>query len=311
MSGHNKPLVSVIIPTYNRADSIGESIISLLNQTYTNFEIIIVDDGSTDKTEGVIKKFKDNRIKYVKHEKNKGVAHALNTGIKESNGVFISFLGSDDEWLPQKLDKELKVFQHSNSKLGVVYSGLWQLRGDKKTYMPSATFRKKEDNIHEELLNGNFVNGLSLVKKECFENVGVFDEKLPCLVDWELYIRISKYYHFKFVDEPLIVAPISDDSISVNAAKLVNAHKLILEKHKKDFIDHKRALAKTYGYIGSWLCLDGKSKNARTYFIKAINMDPFYINSYFAILSSFFGRGIYEKFFEIHVNIRGLFSKRK
>lgn len=311
MSSHNKPLVSVIIPTYNRADSIGESIRSLLSQTYTNFEIIIVDDGSTDKTEQVIKKFKDNKIRYVKHEKNKGVAYALNTGIKESNGFFISFLGSDDEWLPEKLDKELKVFQQSNSKLGVVYSGLWQLKGDKKTYKPSATFRRKEGNIHEEILKGNFVNGLSLIKKECFEIVGVFDEKLPCLVDWELYIRISKYYHFKFVDEPLIVAPLSDDSISVNASKLVYAHKLILEKHKEDFIGHKRALAKTYGYIGSWLCLDGKSKNARRYFIKAIKMDPFYINSYFAILSSFFGRGTYEKFFEIHVSISELFSKRK
>ena len=107
------PTVSIIIPTYNRAHLIGRAIQSVLNQTYQNFEIIVVDDGSTDNTEEMIKEFQkhDKRIKYIRHEKNRGGAAARNTGIKVARGEYIAFQDSDDEWLPEKLEKQMDVFQ--------------------------------------------------------------------------------------------------------------------------------------------------------------------------------------------------------
>lgn len=107
----NNPKVSVIIPTYNRAHLIGRAIKSVLNQTYKDFEIIIVDDGSTDKTEEVVKDFKDERVRYIRREKNKGGSAARNTGIKAARGEYIAFQDSDDEWLPEKLEKQMKAFE--------------------------------------------------------------------------------------------------------------------------------------------------------------------------------------------------------
>ena len=112
------PIVSVIIPTYNRAHLIDKAIKSVLNQTYQDFEIIVVDDGSTDNTNEVLKNFTDSRIHYIFHTSNLGVSAARNTGIKTSQGEYIALLDSDDDWLPEKLDKQVDVLQNESSEVG-------------------------------------------------------------------------------------------------------------------------------------------------------------------------------------------------
>ena len=112
------PKVSVIIPTYNRAHLVGRAIRSVLNQTYQDFEIIVVDDGSTDNTEEVVKSFNDPRIRYIRHEKNRGGSAACNTGIRAARGEYIAFQDSDDEWLPEKLEKQMQVFENTPTGVG-------------------------------------------------------------------------------------------------------------------------------------------------------------------------------------------------
>jgi len=119
----SKPLVSVIITTYNRAYCLKKAITSAINQTYDNLEIIVLDDGSTDNTELVVKKISDSRIVYIRHQKNKGIGAARNTGIKNSKGSFIAFLDSDDEYLPEKIEKSLEVFKDSSFRTGMVVQG--------------------------------------------------------------------------------------------------------------------------------------------------------------------------------------------
>ena len=109
------PTISVIIPTYNRADFIGRAIESVLDQTYQDFEIIVIDDGSKDNTENIVKSFDDTRITYIRLKDNKGAAVARNTGIGTARGKFIAFQDSDDEWLPQKLAKQMEVFEKVDS----------------------------------------------------------------------------------------------------------------------------------------------------------------------------------------------------
>src|SRR4030043_1337098 len=104
------PTVSVIIPTYNRAHLVGRSIRSVLNQTYQDLEVIVVDDGSKDNTAEIVRGITDPRIVFLKHEKNRGVSAARNTGLKAARGKYIAFQDSDDEWLPQKLEKQLELF---------------------------------------------------------------------------------------------------------------------------------------------------------------------------------------------------------
>lgn len=116
------PTVSVIIPTHNRANLIGKAIDSVLDQTCQDFEIIVIDDGSTDNTAEIVKGFDDFKIHYISHELNRGTSAARNTGIKASRGEYIALLDSDDEWLPEKLDRQVEVLQDEPSEVGVVYS---------------------------------------------------------------------------------------------------------------------------------------------------------------------------------------------
>lgn len=294
MTTKTLPNVSVIIPTYNRANLIKRSIDSILDQTYTDFEIIIVDDGSTDNTNEIIEQYTDERIRYIRHKINKGAPGAMNTGIKNSKGDFLSFQGSDDKWLPEKLQKEMLIFKESSSDVGVVYSGIWSIEKNERKYKPDSNIQKKEGRIHNELLKGNFVNGLSSIKKECFEKCGLFDENLFGLEDWELYIRISKNYEFRIVDEPLMIAYNAEGNISSNYLKLFNAKKIIIEKHFKEFSKDKKVLAINYGILGSLLFLGEEEKKARGYFIDAIKLD-FNLKYIFAYLLSYFGKNVYAQ----------------
>jgi len=226
---NEEPTVSVVIPAYNRAHSIGQAIQTVLNQTYQDLEIIVVDDGSSDNTEGVVRGLKDIRIRYIRHEKNKGATAARNTGIKAAKGEYIAFQDSDDEWLPQKLEKQMKVFEKVPPKVGVVYTGFLRIVNGKKEYIPYSWVVQKEGDIHKELLKGSFITTPSLVvRKKCFEKAGMFDERLPRLQDWELVLRLSKYYDFKFIEEPLLTSLFTSDSLSASEKARIKALKLIL-----------------------------------------------------------------------------------
>ncbi len=293
----SNPLVSVIIPTYNRAHLIKRSIKSVLNQTYQNLEIIVVDDGSTDDTKEIIESFNENRIKYIQHKQNKGAAAARNTGIKCSKADFIAFQDSDDEWLSEKLEKEIDAFGDSTVNVGVVYSGLWYIKNNEKKYVPHLQIAKKEGNVHNELLAGNFVSGLTVIRKTCFEKVGLFNESLPSLEDWELYIRISKHFCFKFIDEPLSLAYCSSDSASINYSNLTKSSELILEEHFGDFNKKNNGiLAANYATIGLYAFLGREEKKSRKYLIKAIIANPFRLRYSAAFILSFFGEKSYNIF---------------
>lgn len=303
----DKPTVSVIIPTYNRVHLIGGAIQSVLDQSYKDFEIIVVDDGSTDNTEEVIKEFQeqDKRIVYIRHEKNKGAAAARNTGIKAARGKYIGFQDSDDEWFPEKLEKQIKIFENASPEVGVVYTSFWRIEKTKRTYIPPTRVTQKEGNIHSELLKGNFIGTpVSLIKKECFKKGGMFDESLPRLQDWELVIRLSKYYNFKCVDEPLLISYYQPYSISANRKALVRALELILEKHFEDFKKDKKLLSRHYFGIGVSLCSNGDFKNGRNYFIKAVKAYPLNTKLLLVAFLSFFGQDAYNKIVENYRKVR-------
>jgi len=304
------PTVSVIIPTYNRAHLVGRAIQSVLEQTYQDFELIVVDDGSTDNTKEVVKGFNDKRIKYILHEKNKGATAARNTGIKAARGEYIAFQDSDDEWLPVKLEKQMKVFEAASPEVGVVYTGFWRIESNKKIYIPSEKVARKEGNIHAELLRGNFVDTpTAVVKKDCFAKVGIFDERLPRLQDWELFIRISKDYHFKCVDEPLLISYYQPHSISADQSALIRALKLILEKHFEDFKKDKRVLASFFANSGDLLCSGGEFRQGRSYLIKAVKAYPLNIKYLGAALASLLGQRVYNRAATSYRKIRDWFFK--
>lgn len=295
-------IVSVILPTYNRAATLKRSAESVLEQTYKDLELIVVDDASNDDTENVIRGFNDPRVQYIKLEENIGAAAARNRGIKAARGDFVAFQDSDDVWGHDKLAKQMDEFEQSDVRTGVVYSGICRITDGKRTYVPRGA-GKREGDIHEMLLSANFVAlPAAVVRKECFEKAGLFDESLPCLQDWELWIRISEYYRFKYIKESLVDAYYSADSISVNPEKLIKAWKYILDKHSVSFNRSKGALSKRYAHLAHYLCASGDIKEGREYSLEALEANPFNLTALIVLTASFFGRDLYK-------NMAGMLKK--
>jgi glycosyltransferase involved in cell wall biosynthesis len=276
------PKVSVIIPTFNRALLIMRAIKSVLDQTYQDFEVIVVDDGSSDETQKVLRSLKDERIRYFRHEKNLGASAARNTGIRAAKGSYIAFQDSDDIWLPEKLEAQMKVFEGAEPKLGLVYTGTWLIYGDRKTYIPFSYGVQKEGNVHRELLKSNFVcNPSVVVRKECFEKVGMFDEALHRLQDWEFFIRLSRYYDFKYVNKPLVVAyNDTPGNISSNRARERVAIEHILMKLRGDFEEDKKSMKDHYFHLGILLISQGEINKGLVFCLKVLWLEPSLVNSF-------------------------------
>ena len=214
-------MVSIIIPTYNRENVIKRAVNSVLRQSYSAYEVIIVDDGSTDGTEAVVASIEDPRIRYIALKENQGVAHARNVGIREARYEYIAFLDSDDEWLPNKLKRQMKKMQAVPNEFAMVYcrmSGLMRNRTD-RFVCPQRDYVKEilEGNLFQPLLFQNVIGTPTIVvRKECLEQVGGFKEALRCLEDWELILRIAKRWKIGFVDEILVEVHKSAGSVSMN-----------------------------------------------------------------------------------------------
>jgi glycosyltransferase involved in cell wall biosynthesis len=197
--------ISVIIPTYNRAHTVKEAIESVLNQTFQDFELIIVDNYSNDDTESVVGAYHDQRIRSIKNHNNGFVSINRNFGIEKAKGEYIAFLDDDDLWLPEKLEKQVKLMD-SNKELGLVYSdcyimddagSLWE-----KTYFASR--KPIRGAALKGLLQENTIAILTaMVRKEALDRVGGFSTKYIIAQDYDLWLRIVQDYPIDFIDEPL------------------------------------------------------------------------------------------------------------
>lgn len=232
----SKNIISVIIPTYNRAHTLLNSVNSVINQTYQNIELIIVDDGSIDNTEEVVKKIKDKRVKYVKLSKNVGACVARNIGIDLSKGEYIAFNDSDDIWHKDKLEKQIKALL--KNKVDMVYCAI---------HRHYSSNYDSEKIPSEELIKKIRIQGLKNVLWEknsistgtilCSANVAReirFDANLPRYQDWDFAIRACQKFKLFYQDEILIDAYEQTDSISISVEKEMKALLIIYEKNKKE-----------------------------------------------------------------------------
>ena len=193
--------ISVIIPTYNRKKTLPRAIQSVINQSFSPFEILIIDDGSNDGTEEWVKENFQN-IKYI-YQNNRGVSSARNIGIENANGDWVAFLDSDDEWLSNKLHEQVIAIE-SNPKIKFFHTNeIWIRNGVRVNQMKK--HKKYGGYIFEKCLDICRVSPSSvLIQKEVFDNIGVFDESLRVCEDYDLWLRITSKYPVVFLDVPLI-----------------------------------------------------------------------------------------------------------
>ncbi len=203
------PKVSVLIPAYNHEKYVGEAIHSVLDQTFQDLELIIINDGSTDHTQFEILKFKDERIRYFSQE-NRGLSPTLNRGIQLARGEYFNFLPSDDAFLPEKLEAQLKAFEEGENT-GLVFSYHLVVDSEGKEVKDdpivdwfTAPYGTKEE-IFPVLFERDFLSApTALIKMECFKKVGLFDESLKTAQDYDLWMRILKYYDLQLIKRPLL-----------------------------------------------------------------------------------------------------------
>lgn len=217
-------LVSVIIPTYNRENTIKESVESVLSQTYSNIEVIVVDDGSTDNTQKILQNIKDPRLQVV-YQKNQGACAARNNGIRHAQGKFISFNDSDDIWLKDKLEYQMRIMNNKHPDISFCQINM------KK----GPTFKKVDVGYKEGFLNPvtnllGITTQTLLFKSDVLKN-NMFDVSMPRYQEFELLLRLADKYHIYCLDKGLVNKNISSDAISVNHQKLIKAIKIILQKN--------------------------------------------------------------------------------
>jgi glycosyltransferase involved in cell wall biosynthesis len=199
------PKVSVIIPTYNRASLLGTAIESVLAQSFHDLEVVIVDDGSADATESLVSRYRetDVRVRYVAQQ-HRGISAAMNTGIRESRGQYIARVDSDDRWLPELLATEVAILE-SHPEIGLVYSkGQWTNSDLSPLQDVIGHAPHFPDDILRSMLWGDPTCNITVVvRRECFDRVGLFDESLTASEDWDMWLRTAVYYRFFFVDRIL------------------------------------------------------------------------------------------------------------
>ena len=196
------PLVTVVIPTYNRASFLREAIDSVLEQTFRSFELIVVDDGSTDGTGDLLRSY-GSRLRSI-YQENRGPSAARNAGIRAARGEWLAFLDSDDYWLPEKLAKQV-AFVRENPHVRICYTEeIWYRRG--RRVNPAKKHRKYSGWIFQRMLPLCIVSPSSvMIHRKVLDEVGMFDEELPACEDYDLWLRIGARYPIYLIPEPLIV----------------------------------------------------------------------------------------------------------
>lgn len=280
----NTPFVSVILPTYNCANFLSESVGSILSQTYHSYEIIVIDDGSTDNTKEVLHPFMQ-RITYINLEQNKGLPAARNVGIRSAQGEYIAFIDADDLWLPEKLQTDIEYFEKYRDA-GMVYSKHMNI--DEKGRVLGGTPKRRlpSGNIFIQLFSEqNFIIASSvIVRKEVFETTGLFDEQLFNCQDWDMWLRIAFYFKVAGINKPLVKYRHNPRSLSKNRNNVLKYQKLVIDKIYNTFKAegnglcekvYKKRLASHYAKAGRYYLRIGDKGLANENFRLSLKYDPF------------------------------------
>lgn len=296
-------MISVIIPTYNRPNLIVASLRSVLAQTYTDIEIIVVDGSDNDETRRQIFSSNEKRIKYFKVE-NISAANSRNIGIDEAKGDFVAFNDDDDVWCYDKIERQFDLFNKKYDKNFILYSTFSKVAGGDFRRTPDDTVRVKYGAIFNELLLRNFVGLPTVMLPASICRKVKFDQQLKCLEDWDWMIRLSKLFPFEFIPESLVL--VSDTPGSVNKSKYsvkARAYKIIYQKYYDDIISVPRIESKHLLSIGSNLCLSGEIQEGRSYLLKSLKIGPKRASAFIGYLLSLLGRRMFYSSYKIFEKI--------
>lgn len=268
------PDVTVVIPTRNRVASLESSVASVLAQDGVDLELVVVDDGSTDGTAIYLAQMSsvDDRVRIIRNRESVGASTARNRGARQGRASLLAFNDDDCVWEPDKL--QLQMTRMTSSGAGVVYcreAVLWPELGVVVNGSPDAERR----GAVRSLVTANYIGTVGpLIERRLFEEAGGFDESLPRLQEWDLWLRLGFLTSFAYVPRILVRGRAMPGGISDSSAALARASRLMLDKWKDDERMSRRDLALLHYGIGKYLLSDGQSARAREAFRDGLHIDP-------------------------------------
>ena len=288
MSSDAIPKISVILPTYNRAALLARALRSALSQTYGAFEVRVVDDGSSDGTQSMVAALDDPRICYLRID-HAGPAAARNHGIRAAQGEWIAFLDSDDEWKPEKLQRQMEAVAGLPSGVGVVYTGAEYIDDD--TGSVSALRRPPGGpvmRVFEQLLETNWFPFVSVVaRRRCFDVVGLLDETLTSGEDREWLLRAARRFDFFGLAEPLVRVHVHrGQRQSEDLEARIAFAEAILHRYAVDLERRPRVRARKNVSLGQLRLRAGDMAGARRAFVDAMRVRPTFVPAYVHFVSS-------------------------
>ena len=278
-------MVSAIITTYKRdLDTLRRAINSVINQTYKDLELIVVDDSpDTYENRTAIREYvtsiSEIPVSYIPHENNMGACAARNTGIDHARGEYIAFLDDDDEWLPEKTEKQLQAFIN---KVGMVYCGS-KIQNDDTGYSAVNQSVFRSGNIYESLIKENYIGSTSfpLIRKDVLLDIGKFDPEMKSAQDYDVWLRIARKYNVEYVSEPLVVYHIhSGEQISKNANNKIQGLERLIQKNMDYLQDHREVLGLRVLKVTPYYVSKGKKKALKMW-LKGAMMRPLKLKSNF------------------------------
>lgn len=297
------PAVSIVIPSYNHARYLAQCIESALSQSFRDFELLIIDDASVDNSRDIIQQYakQDDRIKYWFHEHNQGIPSTFNEGLERASGKYYASLGSDDIWLPHKLETQVALLKENEDLVvwseGQIIDTAGKPTGEFFTKRHQATTKQKSGNIFEELLQGNFIFGSSLIVKRENALRIKFNESLKYLNDFLFEVELAEKYPYYFIPTPLAQYRIHGENITLKDKEgwlqdFLFIHELFLSRygqHISPILKQKLLLQNSV-----ILARFGKREKAIRIVMDAFNMAPVHLNDLKYLLYAFLGgnRGI-------------------
>lgn len=291
-----KPLVSIVIATYNMAQYLGQAIDSLLAQDWRPLEIIVVNDGSTDNTDELMKKYAHQpEVKYIPTV-NQGQPKAKNTGLRNATGEFIAFCDADDLWEANKLSLQMPLF--NDPKVGVVYSEISNIDENDRRYEKPAVYKRYSGDIKNQMLLRNFVPfGTAVIRRACLDKNGGFDEQFRMGIDWDLWLRYSLDWHFAYIPERTYIYREWSGQMSTNyRGRYDHAFRILnnfLQHHSQYFDQALVRKAKADMYIGQGNAI---AVNESTFFeplknyISGVLICPSYVYGWKSLVKLFLGK---------------------
>lgn len=301
------PCISIVVPTYNRVDSLRRSIDSVLNQSFDDFELIIVDDGSSDKTLDLIKSYDDDRIIPVQHEKNRGANAARNTGVNIAKGEYISFLDSDDVFHENHLKRVLATLKDCSNQCIGAFTGFVKIADGG---IVDVSHADDDEVTREFVVDGNSIGSLSCVTfhSSVFQSVGLFDVELESAQDIDFYLRVLEEYSMVGVDDVLVTKYERGDNIGASLERKLQGIERLRTKHGN--VLSAKCLSNQDRVLGRLYAESGEMKMSRKFLKRSINHTWTNAIAIFMYFLTFSGTELFTKVINASRKIRVLAARK-